>query len=229
MSGDRPSQREAKLERAIADIIGNTRRVRRERDLVQVADRIRDAWKGLGSLAAVAETVGLSEQTLRDFLSVSKVVPEVRRLVQERRIDAVDLVVRISRMPEADQHALALAFMAGRIDLRDARAVLNLVKMSPNTDVQTAIRRIETSRNVREHVVEFVAPPGARPHRVKARLGEIVGEENVRSLTIHGQIGTAVVTTPGLRRLTAAAKARGVTRRKMVEDAAQETVTPPGR
>jgi len=224
MQNDRPTddtgKDEAEFEEAIAAIIANTRRVRRRLDLVGIAEYIAKAREHLGSLAAVADMVGLSEQMLRDFLSVGRLVPEVRRLVEQRRVDAVDVAMRISRMPEEDQRALAEAVMQRRLDADDVRAVLDLRRTARDAGVASLIQRIEESRNVKEYLAEFLVPSdGLDAESLRVRLAEVVGADNVRSLTLQGRVGVLAMDPEGRRRLAKAARQRGLTKRELLEAA----------
>lgn len=205
------------VDEALAALIASTRRVRRRLSLLEVADWLEVARQGLGSLRAVAERIGLSEEMVRQFATVQDLSPRVKKLVAERKIDSVDIAHRLSKLARSEQHVVARARVAGELNSDDVRAVVALRRSAPRLDIQRVIQRVKKSRNIREYLAYFPVPGGARNVRsLRARFGRVVGSENIRSLSIEGALGTLAVNSQGKRRLAEAAKREGLTKRKLI-------------
>ena len=217
----RPSQRE--LDEAIGALIANTgdrdrRRVRRKLSLLEVAEWLETARRGLGSLRAVGERIDLSEEMLRQFATVNNLSPRVKRLVAERKIDGVDVAHRLSKLPASEQYHVATLAGSGELDSDDVRAVLTLRRSSPDLDIREVVNRVRSSRNIKEHVAYFPVPAGARNLKVlRSRLADVVGDGNIRSFTVQGALGTLVVNSEGKERLAEAARDAGLSKRKAID------------
>jgi hypothetical protein len=212
----KPKERECA--EALGALIANTRRVRRKLSLVEVAEWIDIARCGLGSLRAVGERIGLSEEMLRQFATVKDLSPKVKKLVAERKIDRVDVAHRLSKLPPSEQYQVATLVVAGELDSDDVRAVVALRRSVPDLDIAEVVDRVRSSRNIKEHVAYFPIPvPGCDVKLLRSWLAEVVGEANIRSLTIQGALGTLVLNSEGRKRLAQAARDAGLTKRKVID------------
>lgn len=216
-SKDQPSPEE--IDQALAFLIANTKRIRRPDNLLEIAHWVRVACRAFGGFAAVAERTDLSEQMLRDFAGVEKLSAPVRRLVADREIDSVDIAARIARLPKPDQGHVARGVVSGAIDGNDVRAVLALRNDMPTVGIKEIVDRVVSTRDIKEYLVEFVAPSGEGcSRRLRARFERIVGKNNVRFFRVRGQLGAVTISSEGRRRLQAAATERGLTKRELVQD-----------
>jgi hypothetical protein len=198
-------------------LIANTRCVRRKLSLVEVARWIDTARRGLGSLGALARRVGLSQEMLREFATVNALSPKVKKLVAERKIDAVDVVHRLSKLPPSEQYRVAKLVVTGDLDSSDVRAVVSFRRSAPGLDMREAIDRVRSSRNIKEYVAYFPVPTDARELRVlRPRFSALVGDTNIRALAVQGALGTLVLNSEGSKRLADAARRRGVTKRSLI-------------
>ncbi len=212
-----PTENEVAL--ALAAIIGNTKRVRRRLSLLEVAHHIAVASAGLGGLRRVADRVGLSEQMLRDFLSVNRLTPAVQELVRSRAIDGVDAAARLARLPEKDQMAIAEAVATERLDgMGDLRAVLSLRKAVPSASTAQLVERVEESRDIREYLAEFITQDAASDvSAMQARVAEVIGEENIRHINVADETGVLAMNAKGRKRLQGFARERGLTKREVID------------
>jgi len=213
----------ADLDYAIAAIIANTRRVRRKLDLVTLADCIATAQEHLGDLRAVGETVDLSEQQLRDFMKVRALARSVRKLVQERAIDSVDVVEELSKLSPRDQLTVARAFMVGDITSKDVRDVVARSSRAPDASIGAAIERVVKSRDIKEYVAEFsFENAGASPRQIRKRFERLLGARNIKSFSQPGRVGRVVLTAQGRRRLQEAANRARATKRELIEKTVEQ-------
>jgi transcriptional regulator with XRE-family HTH domain len=215
--------RERAAEPYIATLIANTKRVRRPDDIVTVAKAIRNASGLLGSVAAVADRTGVSEEMLREFLAAERLAPAVRKLVRSRRIDSVDVAYRISLLPDDEQGPVAGAFMAGELTSDDVRAVVSFRRRAPGVGIAEALARVASSRNIKHYVAEFLLPTGARgPDVLRGRFAQAIGEANLCLFEVVGRVVRLVVNADGMRRLQALAKERGMTKRSLLKALAED-------
>jgi hypothetical protein len=215
--------RKGGLSEALGVLIGNTRRVHRKFSLVDVAECIEIARQDLGSLHAVAEHVGLSEEMLRQFGSVKDLCPKVKKLVSERKIDSVDIVYRLSKLPHSEQYDVASLVAGGDLDSDDVRAVVTLRRSAPEIDIREVVERVRSSRNIKEYVAYFPVPAGRSHVRLlRSAVAAVVGQANIRSLSLEGNLGTLILNSAGRKRLAEAARSQGVTTRRLLDRIVRE-------
>jgi hypothetical protein len=203
---------------AVAALIASTRRVKRKLNLLEIADKLRTAQKVLGSLGAVASAVGVSDEMLRQFARVDKLIPEVKQLLAKSQITAVDVADRISRLPPKDQFPVAQAVAAGALNSADVRAIVSLRKTDARIPIAQAIARVSISRNIREYIVEFVVPDRLMETGwLENQFSSIIGAQNIRSLKVRKKVGRIIITEKGKRILEAAARRAGLTKRELVK------------
>ncbi len=208
----------AELSDAVAALIASTRRVKRKLNLLEIADKLRTAQELLGSLSAVASAVGVSDEMVRQFARVDKLIPEVKQLLAKGQIMAVDVADRISRLSAKDQLPVAQAVAAGALNSADVRAIVSLRKSDARIPIAQAIARVSSSRNIKEYIVEFVVPdPLMEIGWLENQFSSILGAQNIRSLKVRKKVGRIVITEKGKKILEAAARRAGVAKRELVE------------
>jgi hypothetical protein len=113
-------------ETALSIIFGNTKKKKRNVDLVTLAKTFRYLVNLYGSQAAAAKKVGLSTEMIREFLSTLKLPTEIQQLISARKIDSVDIVREISSLKDrSNQIAAANALMSS--SSKDVRDIKRLV------------------------------------------------------------------------------------------------------
>jgi hypothetical protein len=218
---DRPrlgKTEQPQLDDALAALLASTRRAKRSLNLVEVAAKLRTAMRLLGGLHAVADALGLSDETVRQFTRIEKLSPRVRKLLASGRITSMDLADRLSRLPPTDQFPVAAGVVAGALDAADVRAILPLRKATPDAPVQGLIDRVKASRNIKEYIAEFLVPhPPASPATLLRRLSPVLGRREVRDLEIHDTVGRVYLNAGGKKALEDAARKEGVTKRVLLQ------------
>ena len=208
----------SRLDDALAALLASTRRAKRSLSLVEVSEKLRTAVRLLGSLRAVAEALGLADETVRQFSRIEELSPDVRKLLASGQITSVDLADRLSRLPSADQYPIAAAVVSGNLDAPDVRALLALRKAMPKVPVQQLIRRIRRSRNIKEYVAEFLTPhPTASSTTLLKRLSRVLASREVRGLEMGDVVGRLILTANGKKALEHAAREEGVTKRVLLQ------------
>ena len=209
---------ETKRESVIARLIANTCRRKRPNNLVEIARDIRWLQDDLGSLKAVSETIGISTDQLWQFLSIERLCPEVRKLVEERKIDLVNIVHYMRDFDAEAQQVIAREVIAGRLSGEDIRALAPLHKSLPHLTVDQLIERVQKSRDVKVYVAYFRLPQEFKDsNALERRFERVVGQTEIVSFAVEDQIGTLKLTPSGRKKLQEAAKERNMSLRKFVD------------
>lgn len=204
------------LEKVLALIISCTRRVKRPLNLVTLAKNISDAKGHLGSLEAVGQTVDLSVQQLKDFLTVEGLCAEVKALVKIRAIDSVDVMKNISRLPKGSQQILAKELTKGAISSKDIRILTSFTKQFPDKSLRKIIRDYYKSRDIKTYLVKFPVPKDRRIKEVQRKFEKIVGKTDIISFRVNNGMAILELSYQGQEKIRKAAKKQKNTLRKFV-------------
>jgi hypothetical protein len=209
---------ETTRESVIARLIANTCRRKRPNNLVKIARDIRWLQDDLGSLKAISETIGISTDQLWQFLSVERLCPEVRKLVEERKIDLVNTVHYMRDFDAEAQQVIAREVIAGRLSGEDIRVLAPLHKSLPHLTIDQLIERVQKSRDVKVYVAYFRLPRGFKDADVlEKRFEGIVGHTEIVSFTVEDRVVTLKLTSSGRKKLQEAANERNMSLRKFVD------------
>jgi len=215
-----------KLQDALALIIACTRRAPqgRPKDIVVVAEAIAYAKQQMGSLTRVGQTVGVSEQQLRDFLAVMRLDDDIRALVQKRVIDSVDVVKNLAKLSGESQRVLAESLRCGEINSQDIRVVTGFARTFPEKKMEKILSEYGHSRDVKIYVVRFHISDPVAANTVRSRVETVVGKKGISSLSVKGRVGELELTRAGYRRLREEVRRRRTTLRDFVESAVEASV-----
>ena len=110
----------------------------------------------LGSVAAVAEAVGVTDQTVRNWLGYAAVPEPIKELVQERGLTR-DQATRIARHVEEPQAAVEIARRVSEAAVKkDRDRILESARELPGRPAATILRRAEQKQ--KERRIIFVLP-----------------------------------------------------------------------
>jgi hypothetical protein len=128
-------------ETALSVIFANTKRKKRNVDLITVARSFEYLVKFYGSQNAVANRVGLHSEMIRQFRSLLKLPIEVQEMIAKRRIDKLDVAYRISMIKDPSKQVAAAKGIA---DLSESKDIRDVVRMMAKAGYSTeeAIDRI---------------------------------------------------------------------------------------
>jgi hypothetical protein len=121
-------------ETALAIIFSNTKRKKRDLDILTIAKAFEYLVKLYGSRKAVGEKVGLSAEMVREFLNVLKLPKEVQELVSKRVIDSIDTIKEISAIKDFSKQieaSQAFASLTSK-DVRDIKRLIKVEDLSVN-------------------------------------------------------------------------------------------------
>ena len=206
-----------KLENALAIIIRCTRRLKRPKDIVTLAENISYAEKQLGNIEKVAGRVKLSVQQLKDFLAVENLCSAVRALVRKRTIDSVDIVKTISTLPFEKQKILANHFAKGQFTSKDIRIVTTFAKKFPRKSMKQVISDYEKSKDIRLYVAQFRLPASFNNRDgLYKRFRKIVGKDEIKRLRFKGGVAVLEITSMGYKKLREVLRERQMKLRKFI-------------
>ena len=213
-----------KRETVIACLIANTRRRKRPNSLVEIASDIRWLENELGSLKVVSQTIGISTDMLRQFLSLEHLSPEVLSLLKERKIDLINIAHYMHGFDTEAQQTIAQKVVEGKLSANDIRVLAPLHKMFPDSDIEQLILRVQQSKNIRLYVAYFRVPKEFKDiSKLKERFERIVGTDEIKSLTVTNQVGMLELTEQGRRKLRDASKKQCMTLKEFVNTIVSET------
>lgn len=124
---------------ALAIIFANTKRKKRNTDLLTIAKSFEYLVKLYGLQKIVADKVGLSTEMIREFLTVLKLPKEIQILVSDRKIDSIDIIREISVIEKSKQITAAYLFVNSLS--KDVRDIKRLVK-NTNISIEDAKNKI---------------------------------------------------------------------------------------
>jgi len=185
---------EKRLEKALARLIGSTRRPRRVKNLLEVAEEIEVAEKLLGSRKAVAKRIRLSDEMLKEFASVNILEEAVKQMVKEELITSVDTAYRLSLLPKTDQPVVARAYVESGLTGKEVREVVALRRRDSKQPIQAIIDSVKDSRPKVQYVIRFALPSDVGRSNLRRRFELLVGAKNIVSFEIRDKIGNVTVT-----------------------------------
>jgi len=123
-------------ETALSILFGNTKRKKRDADLLTIAKSCEYLVSLYGSQRVVAKKIGLSTEMIREFLATLKLPTKIQELVSERKIDSIDIIREISALKEPSEQIAAAEALTDSSS-KDVRDIKRLVKEA-NISVQEA-------------------------------------------------------------------------------------------
>jgi hypothetical protein len=208
---------EKRLEKALARLIGSTRRQHRAKNLLEVAEEIKVAEKLLGSRKAVARRIGLSDEMLKEFESVNELEKPVKRMVKDGLITSVDTAYRISLLPKSDQPVVARACVESGLSGKEVREVVVLRRIDGKQPIHSIIDSVKGSRIKVQYVIRFAVSSDGVKNNLRRRFELLLGKKNIVSFEIKNNIGIVIVTEEGKSRLESEARRRNITKKKIVQ------------
>jgi hypothetical protein len=213
------------LENSIARLIASTRRTSRNVNLLEVAKEIRTAERILGSRKRLSQSIGLSEEMIREFTCVEKLAPAVKEMVRKGLLKGVDIAYRLSMLKASDQEPVAREFVEGKITGKDIKDIVSFRKRHPESPIQVAIKRVKSSRTIIQYVVEFPIDKNMPTFTVLvSRFRKLLGEKRIVSLKRRNDTGILIIDEDGQKRLIEKARKSGLTRRQVVKATIQGNI-----
>lgn len=217
-------EKEYYSEKVMAKLIANTRRRKRHDNLVEIARQIRWLENDLGGLKEVSEKIGISRDQLHQFLSVEKLSPEVKKLVENRKIDSINTVHYMRNFSHKAQKVIANEVINKRLSPSDIRVIAPLRLNKEQQNIKDIISRVRNAKNVRLYVLYFQVPRVLQEGiELNKAFGQIIGEGEIYSFKVEGSRGILEVTEVGKAKLRDEAKRRKLTLKKLINEIVKVT------
>lgn len=114
---------------ALSILFANTKRKKRDLDLLTIAKSTDFLVNLYGSQKIVAEKIGISNEMIRKFLLPLQFPKDIQKLIQDRYIDSIDVINEISSIKEKDIQ-ISLFKELKDIPAKDVRDIVRILKKS---------------------------------------------------------------------------------------------------
>jgi hypothetical protein len=135
---------------ALAILFGNTKRKKREIDLLTLAKNCDYLVRKYGSRSKVAERLSLSTEMIREFLIPLSLPKEVQQLILERKIDSMDVVKEVASLKSREKQVEA-GILFTKLPSKDVRDIVRVSKEGRVT-VQEATNTLLEFKEKNMHV-----------------------------------------------------------------------------
>jgi hypothetical protein len=203
-------------ERAIANLIASTRTKRRNVSLLELYEWLSQAIGKLGSLQAVATTIGLSTRMLKQFLVIGKLDDSLLAHVSQRTLDSIDALNYLARFSHQDQRAILPMLLNKRLRSKDLRSVYQQRTVLPTASIPHLIERVSSGKSRRVYELQFIFRAGLTKEQAAQRLQRIVTKDGLETIESDGPLGKAILTKLGLDRLRAYAREKSIPFKKVL-------------
>lgn len=137
---------------ALSVLFANTKRKKRQVDLITIAQSCQYLANLYGSKLAVAERIGLHTEMIRQFMSLLELPEEVKSLVSSRKIDRLDVAYRIAMLRDPAQQIAVAESLANLASSKDIRDVMRLVRQS-HASVEESTKRVMDAKPQGLHIL----------------------------------------------------------------------------
>lgn len=199
-----------KEDKAIANLIANTRTKRRSVSLFDFHAWLKSAIRELGTLDAVADKISLSPQMLKQFLVIDELDKAVIAQVKKRRLDSVDALNYVSLFSKPDQRCLVPLLVKRKITNKDLRSIYQQRKVLPEAPIAELVGRVIAGKTKRIYELQFVVREGLNKQKITKALQPVVGIGAIESLRLGVRMGAVTISKQGLDGLRSYARKIGI-------------------
>jgi len=131
-------------ETALAILFANTKRKKRNTDLITIAKCCDYLTRLYNSQKKVADKVGLSSEMIREFKTALKLPEEVQKLISSRKIDRIDVIKELSTLKSKNRQ-IAMARNIANMNTKDIRDVKRLIKQA-DISIEESKKKVKDSK-----------------------------------------------------------------------------------
>lgn len=206
-----------KTEEVISRIFLNTKRKVRRDNLIQIADDILWLKNELGSLQKVADATNVSAGMLNRFLSVDKLSPKIKTLVEERQIDKVSEVNDLTKFDFEDQEQIAQLLVSKKLSGKNLKILPVLKKQFPKENINTLAERVIKSENIKVYSISFyIGDLKKSKESLRNYLIDLIGDKEVINVVFLTNAGNIKITEKGEKLLRSKAKDEKLTFKQFI-------------
>jgi len=200
--------------KVLAKISKGTKRKKRDINLLELSEEIKYLYKIHKTLDKVADVVKLSPEMVREFLKITELEGEAKKLIKLGLISSVDIGYRISKLPEKDQIIFAKCIVEKNLSSKDVRAIVRYKIDNPKMSIEKAIIKVIQSKDQKIYVVYLGIEEDTykklleknRTNFIKSIFNNVVPKESIVSFEINGRVVIIKVLREGLREMRSKAK-----------------------
>ena len=200
--------------KSLAKIGKGTRRKKRDINLLEVAEEIKSLYSRKKSLDKVAKIVKLSPEMVRQFLKITELHREVKKLIKLRKINSVDIGYRISKLEDGDQILLAKHIVYKNLSSDDVRAIVRYRMDNPKIPLERVVNRVLRSKDKKIYVAYLGIEKDTfqkLSEKNKARIirsifNGAIPHEFIVSFQLNGRVAILKVLKGGLHEMRTKAK-----------------------
>lgn len=105
----------------------------------------------------VATKVGISEEMIREILTVFKLTSDNKKLIKERKLDSIDKIKMLAQLKDEELQNKAGELLLD-VTAHEARDILDCVKKYPNLSIEEYKNKVLESRLKIEELILTVVP-----------------------------------------------------------------------
>lgn len=207
-----------KFEEALALLISNTKRHKRNASITKVADAIALCLENLDGINELADRIGLSKTMIRQFLSVTNLAPEIYSLFAKRELDSVDICSQLASLEAKDQGVLSQYLLKGEINSKELRDVRDLRRKDPSSGINVLVEKVRSARPTKHYVYEFIVRGSVKREEVIEILEHEIGEDRIIDISFNGSIGTLKIDDIGQNKVKELSKGLGVNIQQIIPE-----------
>jgi transcriptional regulator with XRE-family HTH domain len=204
-------------EEVISRLFLNTKRKVRRDSLIKIANDISWLKNDLGSLQKVADVIGISSGMLNRFLSIEKLSPQIKALVEKRQIDKVSEVNDLSKFNLSEQEQIAQLLITKKLSSKNLKILPVLRKQFPKEDISELAERVTKSDNIKIYSINFyMGDLGKTKENLRSYLNDLIGDKEIISVVFLTNAGNIKITEKGEKILRSKAKQENMTFKQFI-------------
>jgi len=211
------------------ELILNTNRVNRPLNLIKVSRKMKKYVNTLGSTKAAAEDLKLSPRMVNLFLTVLGLPPEIKSLIEERKIESLDLAYRLTLLDNLeDQVFLASKYIEGEIETKDVREIVSIKRKKPDTGIKEILSDFYKYKDTKRYryVLSVFSLGRRKPggtsagirNEIEKKIEGELGSNSLECVEISGSVVALTLTEVGYRLLQRRAKKLGISKKEAVTE-----------
>ncbi len=204
-------------EEVIGRLFLNTKRKVRRDSLIKIANDILWLKNELGSLQKVADVIGISSGMLNRFLSIEKLSPQIKTLVEKRQIDKVSEVNDLSKFNIDEQEKIAQLLITKKLSGKNLKILPVLRKQFPKEDIGELAERVTKSENIKIYSINFyIGDLGKSKENLRGYLNDLIGDKEIINIIFLTNAGNIKITEKGEKLLRSKAKDENMTFKQFI-------------
>lgn len=214
----------------LAKIGKGTRRKKRDINLLELSEEVKSLYIINKSLKKVADIIKLSPEMVREFLKITELEKEVKKLIKLGLITSVDIGYRMSKLSGKDQIIFSKYIIEKKLSTHDVRAIIRYKIDNPKIPIEKATKKVILSKDKKVYVAYLGIEEDTfrkllainNPSIVKNIFYNVIPKESIVSFEINGRVVIIKVLKEGLLEMRNKAKKLTVSLAKLADALIQE-------